>query len=136
LGLRIWKDQPSTLYKRMNGKQQRVFTYSCPEEFKGLGLCPDEPVSIHNLYAGFMWVSLLLCAYLYTICLQYLRRSEEDTGALGTGVTDNCEPPHTCWESNPDPLRRAPITVHLWASSPARWIKEVFNSLFKKTVVG
>lgn len=41
----------------------------------------------------------------------YPQWPEEDTGPLGTEVINSCEPPHGCWESNPDPLHQQPALL-------------------------
>lgn len=55
-----------------------------------------------NIYPRFIYVSQT------PECPQ---ESEEGVRSLGTGVTDDCEPPHWCWELNPGPLQEQQVLL-------------------------
>lgn len=47
----------------------------------------------------------ILCVQMFDACMHvhhvhvwYLRKSEEGSGLLGSGVTGTCEPPCRCWD--------------------------------------
>ena len=48
----------------------------------------------------FMCMGICLSVYLCTVRVHCPKRSEEGVRSLGTGVTDGCELPCGCWESN------------------------------------
>jgi hypothetical protein len=53
------------------------------------------------------------------LCTMYLYRPEENIGPPESGVTDSCEPPCGCWESNLDPLEKtAKALLNHLSSSP------------------
>lgn len=53
------------------------------------------------------FISFLMCMSVLPVCLCMCPgKSEVDVGFAGTGVTDHCEPPRGCWESNPSPLQK------------------------------
>jgi hypothetical protein len=68
---------------------------------------------------GFLFVCLfvlilcvwVLCLYINmcSIYMQWSRRPEEGSRFLGTPMTDGCEPPSGCWESNPGALEEQPM---------------------------
>ena len=50
------------------------------------------------------------------VCLHHMhawypRRPEEGTGSPEIGVTDGCELPCRCWESNPSPLQKQQVLL-------------------------
>lgn len=49
--------------------------------------------------------------HVHHMCAKSLLKLEEGTGALGTGVTDNCEPPCRFWEHNLDSLQEQPVLL-------------------------
>ena len=60
----------------------------------------------------------LMCVDILPACMSVhrvlpgaLRRPEEGVGSPGTGITDGCEPPCGCWESNPGPLEEQPVLL-------------------------
>lgn len=77
--------------------------------------------------AVFIYVSLC------TTCIQCPWRPEKDIIFPGTGVTDICETPCGCGESNPDPLEEEPVLLtvesplHPSPDSPATPFKPCFE---------
>jgi hypothetical protein len=59
-----------------------------------------------------------------TTCVQYPWRLKEDVGSSGTGVTDNCELPCGCWDSNPDSLKKQQV---LLTTKPSLQPSETFR---------
>jgi hypothetical protein len=56
---------------------------------------------------GYFFLHILL----YTTCMQCLRVPEDGIGLSGTEITDCCELPHGCQESNPGLLNEQPVTI-------------------------
>lgn len=56
---------------------------------------------------------LHICLWPYMMCATNAQRPEEGTRPCGTGVTDSCEMPCGCKESNPGPLEREQALSHL-----------------------
>lgn len=52
-----------------------------------------------------------LQGYLCTTRVHLLWRPEEGVRSCGTGVTDSCEPPCGCWESNSSPLQKQSVLL-------------------------
>ena len=48
-----------------------------------------------------------VCMYVYALLMCLVL--EEGLGSTGTGITDDCEPPGMCWESNPGPLKEQQV---------------------------
>lgn len=64
----------------------------------------------------FIFMSVLpSCLYVYLMCLQ---RSEEGVLFSGAWVTDGCQPPSVCWESNLGPLKKQQVPLSAESSSP------------------
>ena len=61
-----------------------------------------------------------MCMSILLACMQ---RPEEGIRSSGMGVTDNCELPCGCWESNPGSMGDLPglltVEIYLW---PLAWI--------------
>ena len=55
-------------------------------------------------------------------------KPEKGIGFPGTEVTDDCDPPCGCWESNPDPLGMEPV---LLISEPS--VQHLDHQFFKIT---
>ena len=54
------------------------------------------------VYRCFVWMYV----YLFTIYAWCLQRPEEGAESSGTGITDTCELPYWCWESDLGPLEK------------------------------
>ena len=82
------------------------FHLPLPPEYWDSRCVPNQNFSYKDLVIFILYVCvgayMYVCAFLHAWCP---RRSEEDTGPLGTVVTDSCEPQCWCWERNPGPLQ-------------------------------
>ena len=111
-----------TVYYRLVGQQalgpSLLFAAYLAKGVLGLQMCNPSPLT--PFYS--LWVFCLhVCVC--TVCPQ---RSDESIRFPGTGVTDSCELPCGCWESNPGPLQEQSVRVttenSLKSSHPAFYV--------------
>jgi hypothetical protein len=96
---------------------------------------------IRECTQNFLWSSFLhfiLCVSVLSVCMPkhhlyawYPKKPEDGLGFPGTGVTDCCEPPCGCWESNPIPPVLSTTKLPLQLIFPSLTLK--FDSVFLAT---
>lgn len=78
------------------------------------------PTHIHTLFFCLLFIFTCMdvlpaCCTIYTRCSQ---SPGESFVSFGTGITDGCGLPGTCWKSSPAPLAEQLISPNHWATFP------------------
>lgn len=83
--------------------------------------CMQKPEGDINVFLRFLLYFWIIFFVMYgflhpcmPVCLAHVwcpRWLEEGVGSSGPGVTDSCEPPSGCWESNLGPLAKQPVLL-------------------------
>ena len=69
------------------------------------------------MYVFFFFYKVLFLLYAYEYLFAFMPvhqvpgKSGKDSGSPASGVTDGCELPCGCWESNPGPLEEQPVLL-------------------------
>lgn len=64
---------------------------------------------------------LSACMSVHRMPTWYPQKSEECVRCSGTEITDSCDLPCWCWESNPGPLPEVASAFNCWAMFPDLW---------------